>query len=67
MNVSFVTPPEQVSQADGQVPFGDTVSQTNVLSFARINVVYLTNFGGKIYFGMAEPNNNCHAFNTYRA
>ena len=27
---------------------GDTVSQTNVLSFARINVIYLPELGGQL-------------------
>ena len=39
INVSFVTPPEHISGRWILVPFGDTVSQTNVLSFARINAV----------------------------
>ena len=40
MNVSFVTPPEMYLRY--------TVSQTNVLSFARINVIYLPELGGQL-------------------
>ena len=49
MNVSFVTPPEMyVRKMDTCSVRGDTVSQTNVLSFARINVVYLPELGGQL-------------------
>ena len=39
MDVSFVTTPKCISGRWILVPFRDTVCQTNVLSFARINVV----------------------------
>ena len=49
MNVSFVTPPEMyVRKMDTCSVRGDTVSQTNVLSFARINVEYLPELGGQL-------------------
>ena len=49
MNVSFVNPPEMyVRKMDTCSVRGDTVSQTNVLSFARINVVYLPELGGQL-------------------
>ena len=44
MNVSFVTPPETYIWI--LVPFGDTVSQTNVLSFAPNKCRICPNFGG---------------------
>ena len=39
MNVSLLPYPKRFSGRWILVPFGDTFSQTNVLSFARINVV----------------------------
>ena len=39
---------------------GDTVSQTNVLSFARINVVYLPELGGQLPPLTPRPVRLCH-------
>ena len=51
MNVSFplLSNPKCIPGRWILVPFGDTVSQSNVLSFARINVV--SNWGG----GATDP------------
>ena len=39
---------------------GDTVSQTNVLSFARINVIYLPELGGQLPPLTPRPVRLCH-------
>ena len=48
MNVSFLTHPKRISGRWILVQFGDTVSQTNVLIFARINMSYLPELGGQL-------------------